>query len=212
MRPDSGSGTGRTTKRQVPAPCFRQRRTEAGVASFSASHGPVDRVQADTSPAAGGEMQDCNDEEASQGQDRQHQQELEPPSRPRTPDRRHDDAHVEPTTADGLISPRSRRSVRWRQIAAVAAAKYHRHPCQGPFATSHKQNTHNKDASTCYYASYTTVPVTDLTASLPNGARCGLPRSQQRSSRLGYQWPHPTQAQLSCRSETRLSLRLSVPQ
>jgi protein-disulfide isomerase len=65
-------------------------------------------------------MQDHNDEEPSQPQDQQHQPKVEPPSAVRT-DQQHGEAHIEPTTAGGLISARPQRSARWRRLAAIAA-------------------------------------------------------------------------------------------
>jgi protein-disulfide isomerase len=60
-------------------------------------------------------MQDQNNEDPSREQDPKHQPSVDlgipPPQR--------DEAHMEPPTAEGVISARARRSSRWEQLAAV---------------------------------------------------------------------------------------------
>lgn len=64
-------------------------------------------------------MPDHNDVEPSQEQDQQHQPEVEPPNRAQTAHQQQDDAQMEATTADDLISSRPQGSVRWRQLTVV---------------------------------------------------------------------------------------------
>ena len=72
---------------------------------------------ADTSFVAGGKMRDNNDEEPSQEQNRQYETEVDR----RVTSPQWNDAHMEPTTADGPVCVRPSRLSRWRRLATTTA-------------------------------------------------------------------------------------------